>query len=64
MPSGAFAAVCRWAIPIIGDPSQASSPLADINGSLLADEVETTLQGIWRPCPQFAEKRLGRRSNT
>jgi len=46
------------------DPSQASRPLPDIKGSLLADEVDTTLQGIWRPCPEFAEKRLGRRSNT
>lgn len=45
------------AILILGELSQVSSPLADIKGPQLADEVETSLRGICRLCLQFAETR-------
>lgn len=52
------------AILVLGELSQVSSPLADIKGPLLADEVETSLRGICRLCLQFAEKRDTARDQT
>ncbi len=43
------------AILVLGELSQVSSPLADIKGPSLADDVETSLRGICRLCLQFAE---------
>ncbi|MCO5092773.1 AI-2E family transporter [Bosea sp. (in: a-proteobacteria)] len=43
------------AILVLGELSQISSPLADIKGPSLADDVETSLRGICRLCLQFAE---------
>lgn len=43
------------AILLLGELSQVSSPLADIKGPSLADDVETSLRGICRLCLQFAE---------
>ncbi|WP_199092560.1 hypothetical protein [Bosea sp. ASV33] len=53
-----------WGTLVLGELSQVSSPLADIKGSLLADEVETSLRGICRLCLQFAEKRDAARDQT
>lgn len=52
------------AILVLGELSQVSSPLADIKGPLLADEVETSLRGICRLCLQFAEKSDSARDQT
>lgn len=44
------------AILVFGQLSEVSSSLADIQGPLLADEVETCFRSICRVCLKFAEK--------